>query len=205
MAKDDTVGARLERLREAAGLSRRGLAVKAGLNETAVRDIEGGRSRNPTYNTLSALAAVLGCSISDLVGQAEGLPRFVPVQGAVDRHAWREEGASADTAVREIPIAPDPRFPDAESFAFELRDDSLAPDATKGSYLVCVPLEATGRAAQEGDLLVVRETMNGLYRHVVVRAGKGGRLPAPGGPASRKADRREIAGIVSMRVLHYPI
>lgn len=54
-----------KRMREK-GLTQKGLALKAGLNETAVRDILQGRSKDPQLSTLRALAEVLQCSIEDL-------------------------------------------------------------------------------------------------------------------------------------------
>lgn len=63
----------LRRRLKLSGISQKGLAVKAGLNETAVRDIIQGRSRDPQYNTLRAIVRVLGCSVEDLY-QDTGLP-----------------------------------------------------------------------------------------------------------------------------------
>jgi transcriptional regulator with XRE-family HTH domain len=56
----------LEKLMRQHGLSQKGLSVKAGLNETAVRDILRGRSKDPQLSTVRALASVLQCKIEDL-------------------------------------------------------------------------------------------------------------------------------------------
>src|SRR4051812_15377464 len=48
------------------GLSQKALSTSAGLNETYVRDLYKGKSRNPTTDKLSALAMALGCRIEDL-------------------------------------------------------------------------------------------------------------------------------------------
>ncbi|MBM3482891.1 MAG: helix-turn-helix transcriptional regulator [Alphaproteobacteria bacterium] len=58
----------LERRMQAAGLNQKSLALKAGLNETAVRDIRIGRSRNPRTDTLKRLATALGVSVGVLSG-----------------------------------------------------------------------------------------------------------------------------------------
>jgi transcriptional regulator with XRE-family HTH domain len=50
-----------------AGLSMKNLALKAGLNETYVRDILSGRSKNPRHEGLVAIATALNCSILDLI------------------------------------------------------------------------------------------------------------------------------------------
>lgn len=62
---------RLQQRMTDAGLSQRALALQAGLNATAVRDILNGRSRNPHHGTLKALATVLRCRVEDLT---EDLP-----------------------------------------------------------------------------------------------------------------------------------
>jgi phage repressor protein C with HTH and peptisase S24 domain len=52
------------------------VSVEAGLGETAVRDIIVGRSKRPSWKQLSAIAAVLGCSVDELSVNAgpEDLP-----------------------------------------------------------------------------------------------------------------------------------
>lgn len=50
------------------GLTQKALALKAGLNETAVRDILIGKSRHPRHDTVEKLARALGCALADLVG-----------------------------------------------------------------------------------------------------------------------------------------
>lgn len=66
----------LRRRVEASGLTPRAVSLKAGLNETAVKAILGGKSRHPTHHTLDQLAKVLGCTAADLTGQAD--PRALP-------------------------------------------------------------------------------------------------------------------------------
>lgn len=50
----------------ARGMRQRELALRAGLNETYVRDILAGRSRNPRRDQLALLARALDCEIGDL-------------------------------------------------------------------------------------------------------------------------------------------
>jgi transcriptional regulator with XRE-family HTH domain len=50
------------------GFGQKALALKAKLNETYVRDILKGKSRNPTQSRLSKLAEALDCSLDDLTG-----------------------------------------------------------------------------------------------------------------------------------------
>lgn len=48
------------------GLGQKALALKAGLNETYVRDLYQGKSKNPKNQQLSKIAKVLGCTLNDL-------------------------------------------------------------------------------------------------------------------------------------------
>ena len=57
----ETFGARLRRLREAAGLTQLGLAERSGKSEYTVVKLEADRHR-PTWVTVVALARALGCS-----------------------------------------------------------------------------------------------------------------------------------------------
>lgn len=58
----------LRRLMKKHGLSARALSLKAGLNETFVKAVLAGRSRNPRTDTLGAIADVFGLKTDDLTG-----------------------------------------------------------------------------------------------------------------------------------------
>src|SRR5215468_5010921 len=62
MAVDQSVsfGALLREHRRRTGLSQRGLAERAGLSVTTVRDLEQGRTRQPQPPSVRALATALG-------------------------------------------------------------------------------------------------------------------------------------------------
>lgn len=64
-----TLGAKLKALRHEQGLSREVVAVRAGLGSATVRRIENGE-HDPRLGTLQAIAAVLGTTASDLLGEA---------------------------------------------------------------------------------------------------------------------------------------
>jgi len=64
---------RLLRLKRERGLSYRKIAEKAGLGETAVRDIVVGRSRSPKLETLEAIAKALNVSVSYLAAEDDRL------------------------------------------------------------------------------------------------------------------------------------
>lgn len=56
----------LTRLRHAAGLSQAELAERAGLSLPAVQKLEYGSRRNPSRDTLAALAEALGVTIDQM-------------------------------------------------------------------------------------------------------------------------------------------
>ena len=62
----------LQRRMALAKLSQKRLALIAGLNETAVRDIVTGRSRHPRHDTLQKLANALDCTVVDLIDERSG-------------------------------------------------------------------------------------------------------------------------------------
>lgn len=66
------LGAAVRARRRALGLSQEGLAERADLHLTYVGMIERGE-RNPTFLNLRRLARGLGCPLSDLAADAEGV------------------------------------------------------------------------------------------------------------------------------------
>lgn len=65
---------RVRGLRESAGLNPRALSLLAGLDNSHVRLVElGERGSNITYETVHALARVLGASV-EWIGSGEGEP-----------------------------------------------------------------------------------------------------------------------------------
>jgi len=100
------VGARVRDLREARGLSLRGLSARSGLSINAISLIERGRS-SPTVASLHALAGALGVPIVDLF-QAPAARSVVVVAG--------ERGPGSDQ--RGVRMA---------SLGSGLRDQQLAP------------------------------------------------------------------------------
>ena len=76
---------RLTRAREAAGLNRSALALRAGLNPSHVRLIEEGEREDPSGTTLAKLAEVLGVSLDWLVrgiGDGPAAPATDDTRGA---------------------------------------------------------------------------------------------------------------------------
>lgn len=68
----ESLSERLERLMTERAISRKALSARAGLNETAVRDIME-RNGNPTLKTLQKLATALGVDTSTLISDLTDL------------------------------------------------------------------------------------------------------------------------------------
>ncbi|HXB15427.1 MAG TPA: helix-turn-helix transcriptional regulator [Solirubrobacteraceae bacterium] len=67
----ETIGARVKRFREDAGLSATELAGKAGVSKSYLSALESGdtHSRRPSGETMYSLAKELGVAMSDLLGR----------------------------------------------------------------------------------------------------------------------------------------
>jgi transcriptional regulator with XRE-family HTH domain len=82
----DAIRRRMERR----GLTRVGLARKAKLKDTYVRDILQGRSKNPRTDHLVAIATALNCSVMELLDPelANGPIRDSEVVDKPEERAW---------------------------------------------------------------------------------------------------------------------
>jgi transcriptional regulator with XRE-family HTH domain len=69
--EDEGLIVRLRLLMKARKIGQKALSAKAGLNDTYVRDILKGKSRNPRNAHLQKLALALECHVSDLTGELE--------------------------------------------------------------------------------------------------------------------------------------
>lgn len=68
------VARQIERRMRALNLNPFSLAKQAGMSRTAVYDILSGKSRHPRHDTLEKICSILGCSLSDLMGETGSLP-----------------------------------------------------------------------------------------------------------------------------------
>ncbi|UQX90018.1 XRE family transcriptional regulator [Jatrophihabitans telluris] len=76
-----TIGRRIRQLRSARGWSLSHVAAAAGLGKATLSEIEAGR-RNPTLETLYAIAAQLGVGLADLLREPGEQPPTPRVYGA---------------------------------------------------------------------------------------------------------------------------
>lgn len=70
------LGAKLKERMQIQGISAHRLEQEAGLKRSAVQNILHGRSRKPSAEILHAIAKILGCSITDLLGDSSSVSSF---------------------------------------------------------------------------------------------------------------------------------
>jgi len=88
-------GARLRRLREAAGLTQEELAMRSGLSVAAVSALERGLRRRPYPHTVRSLAGALGLAEAERAALLEAVPK-------------RAARSSPLSAVPSLPVPPTP-------------------------------------------------------------------------------------------------
>ncbi len=170
-----TLAGRLERAMRDAGYNPRSLSLAASLGMTNVRDILEGRVASPRYNTLEALAKVLGVSVGYLAGgeagaaaePAPGLstvdPRDFPIYGAAEGGARGAMSVSADPIQR---IArPDPLLTVGSSFGIYVVGESMSPAYEQGDIALIHPGLPPRRGA---DVILSRPEPDGT-RHVLIK------------------------------------
>jgi transcriptional regulator with XRE-family HTH domain len=73
--QESSLGTRLRRLREAAGLTQEELALRARLTPNAVSDLERGKTRRPYPDTVRSLADALGLSEDERTSLLAAIPK----------------------------------------------------------------------------------------------------------------------------------
>ncbi|MCR4377878.1 MAG: cupin domain-containing protein [Rhodospirillales bacterium] len=121
------IGARLRRLRKAAGLSQRELAVKSGVTNAMISLIESNRT-NPSVGTLKGVLDGLGVSLADffaMTAEAEQKVFFIAdelVEIGGGRISYRQVGA--DLRGRTLQILHERMKPGADTGKAMLRHDA---------------------------------------------------------------------------------
>lgn len=166
---DTHLARELKRRMLLARLSRKRLALSAGLNETAVRDIVAGRSKHPRHDTLEKLARTLKCSVADLIDERAGpsvgagddafllVARYDPERDRGRESLGRDGGGAAEFAFRADWLA------------------ALTPTPANRLAIVAMDGDAMEPTISDGDALLVDLTewspgVDGVY---VLRHGDG--------------------------------
>jgi len=175
----ETLPERLGRLMRDAGYNPRSLSLAASLGVTAVRDIIDGRVASPRYQTLQALARVLGVRVEYLAGgdmaAQQGLDgaaeRPGPPAGARDLPVYGAAlgGVGGVMLVSSDPIQwvsrPDPLLDVRSGHGVFVVGESMSPAYEQGDIALVHPSLPPRRGA---DVILVRQEPDGT-RHVLIK------------------------------------
>jgi repressor LexA len=146
------VKAQLKRLMERKGIKAKPLSIKAGLGETAVRDIFEREQADMKVGTLHALAGALDVTIDDILGATA-----IDLVGRV--------GAGGSVIYSEAPLGTAPRPPGISGAveALEVEGTSMLPRFSSGD-VVYIAREHDGVSLEDiGDYCAVRLTSGETY------------------------------------------
>lgn len=168
--------------------SGRDVSRKAGLGETAVKDILSGRNRRPALDTLAKIAAELEVPVSDFASDgpdalgersSQIVPSYLPVRHKVAAGVWR----SVDEYAQDFPeppqaVVPDRRYADWPQWLEVVDGESMNLLVPSGRYVHVVDAVEMGYAPRSGDLVIVEaRRMGGHLRERTlkeVQIGAGG-------------------------------
>lgn len=145
------------------------LSLKAGLGETAVRDILIERVKEPSIDTLGKIAEALNVPLVAMLGanaEATRPVRYVKVVGEVAAGAWRDVTHSVFSEY-EIGIPVDPKYPLGSLFGLVVRGTSINRKAQDGDCVLCLKADAAPRPFQAGDWVVVEQIDGGRVETTV--------------------------------------
>lgn len=166
------------------------LAKKAKLGSTAVYDILNNKNKNPSDETLSSIAAELGCTIDYISGRSDdmnapakgGLERRgvlpIPIIGMAEAGAFRPM-LDFDTQSHELPSidGPAPRhYQQARRFALKVMGDSMNAarpyPLIEGMHVLCIDMADANLMIESGKIYAVRRTLDGgqTYECAIKRA-----------------------------------
>lgn len=142
---------------EAAGTNAAALSSAIGRDKDYVRDFIKGRKKTLKADELATILEILRPSIDD------ELPTFyaptgdeMEVAGVIQAGMWLETYVNPYQDEREtIPVARDPRFPEARQYALRIVGDSMDEEAPDGAYAVCVDFADSGLEQKPGLIVHV--------------------------------------------------
>ncbi|WIX32543.1 S24 family peptidase [Salinicola sp. JS01] len=189
---NESIGSRIKRMRESAGLSQDSLAKAVGRSKSSVSQWESDATK-PKGDALFKLAKALGCSPSWLqeggdepqavAGHAldDALATGPKFEGMAPEISWVQAGAW--TEVCYVDMDPEtvkwyPRPPGASAQTFVLRvvGESMLPEYSPGRLIFVDP----ERIAQSGDdvIAVMIETSEATFKRYLEEPGSGRLLKA---------------------------
>lgn len=155
---DTFIAKELKRRMDEAGFKQKSLAIAADLNDTYVRDILKGKSKNPEASKLLRIAQVLGCTSDDLLGKGASVTPVhttqIEVRGEVQAGVWREaiEWPAVDWYAITVPI--DTAYQGFHRYGLKVCGQSMNKVFPEGSVVVVINFGDLGRLPKTGDFVV---------------------------------------------------
>lgn len=157
----------------------RDVSRKAGLGETAVKDILSGKSKRPEFDTLSAIAAEIGCSLGDFTimeveapsnGDVRIVGRLLQVRYRVRAGDWQELEFEEPPEQWANPVLPNPKYAEWPQWLERVEGDSVNLKVPDGHYIHVVDALEMGYRPKTGDWVVCeRRRDQGAVRERTVK------------------------------------
>lgn len=161
--------------------SARDVSLKAGLGETAIKDLLSGRNKRPSLENLSAIAGELEVSITEFANiddlpsgddrKRQIVPSYLPVRHKVAAGVW----LSVDEYSQDFPeppqaVAPDARYAEWPQWLELVEGESMNVIIPAGRYVHVVDAIEMGYAPSHGDIVIVeRRRMGGHLRERTIK------------------------------------
>ncbi|HWW11289.1 MAG TPA: XRE family transcriptional regulator [Brevundimonas sp.] len=170
-----------DRLRQAIkdrGTTARAVSRAISDNDTLVRDILSGKSRNPRSDTVAKIADHLGMPVSALVPSGVGVAPEIPEQfaelqllGPIQAGAWLLMDDHSQEEPRTYPAAYDRRYPQARQWLREVQGDSMnARNIFAGNIAHIVEIIGSGVNLNSGMVVEVTRTRDdGALREITLK------------------------------------
>lgn len=147
---------RLEAMLIAADISPAAMAAMINRDKDYIRDFIKGRKKTLKADEMLEIMAILRPKIDDeLPPLTAASEDEMEVVGRVQAGLWLETYISDDEERETIPVARDPRFPEAEQYAVKVVGDSMDEETPDGSYAICVNFAESGLTQKPGMIVHV--------------------------------------------------
>ncbi|KKC27311.1 LexA family protein [Sphingomonas sp. SRS2] len=197
---------------EVRGLTQKALALKAGLGETAVRDIlKRSETTDIRLGTLEKLADALGISVLDLLPASvdrQSVGPMLKVKAAVAAGVWREAVEWPEEEWLTIPGRSDIDAPLSKRAAMRIDGDSMDQLYPPGSFVEYVTISSNTEIVSGKRVIVLRQRVGGEYEATIKEyfedgANKRWLLPKSNNPAHQRPISLSEPGedILEIRIL----
>ena len=122
----------------------------------------------PAVDVAIAIANFLNLSLPELVGHKNvinsTLPRFIPVRGEVAAGAWMEAEVWDERRYADVPVIITD-YASLERSAWHVQGSSMDLEGiVDGGYVITVPYWEARQTLQDGDVVVVEQSRDGLIQ-----------------------------------------